>query len=436
MRVHNKILYGMGNQFLPPKSPDKHTPNGNKDALSGKGRILWWKPYLGDNALHKMADLEIIMQLAHGGYLINAIVPAAKEEMTPLCKDARVRIISVRMKPLPLILPAARSVLLYFLLPVYIATFKPNFIITEPDVSILSFVPTVVFSKLRKTKLILDIRSVPVETFGFLGFLMNLWFNVSVLFAKKYFDGITIITSLMKEEVCARFRINPEKVGVWTSGVSTSLFDPSKYISGISEFREKLGLSSKFVVFYHGIFGPTRGLKQSIEAINILRNSHPNITLFLLGDGPIAPDLKRLIQEEKLENNVVIHGPVDQTEVPKFISMCDVAMIPLPNSQFWRHQSPLKLLEYLAMEKVVILTKIPAHTTVVGKSECGLYVSSIEPVKIAQAIEHAYINKSNLKSWGKAGRGIVMEKYTWQKIALSLRLLLTNLSSGANFGEE
>ena len=79
------------------------------------------------------------------------------------------------------------------------------------------------------------------------------------------------------------------------------------------------------------------------------------------------------------------------------------------------------------MEKVVILTEIPAHVSVIGKAKCGFYISSIEPMKIAKAIEHVYINRSNLKSWGRSGREIVKEKYTWQGVASDLENFLINV---------
>jgi hypothetical protein len=74
---------------------------------------------------------------------------------------------------------------------------------------------------------------------------------VSILTAKKLFDGMTIITPLMKKEVCCRFNIDPAKVGVWTSGVSVSLFNPQNLIPESAELKRKFGLTGKFVVFYH-----------------------------------------------------------------------------------------------------------------------------------------------------------------------------------------
>jgi glycosyltransferase involved in cell wall biosynthesis len=147
---------------------------------------------------------------------------------------------------------------------------------------------------------------------------------------------------------------------------------------------------------------------------------YPDIVFFLLGDGPFASSLRTLVKSEDLEGNVITAKPVDQVEVPKFISMCDIAVVPLPDHPYWRFQSPLKLLEYLAMEKVVVVTDIPAHRAVIGEAKCGIYISSIRPGEIAKAIEYAYLNKNFLKEQGKIGREIVQREYTWEKVAENL----------------
>jgi glycosyltransferase involved in cell wall biosynthesis len=319
------------------------------------------------------------------------------------------------------------TLVLFIYLPVFIIISAPNFVIFDPEIQILSSLPGLFVSNFKKAKFVLDIRTTPVETVGFRGFQRSFWFSVSVLIAKKLFDGITIITPSMKEKVCNDFDLKPDRVGVWTSGVSDSLFNPKNFILKSMELKRKFGLTGKFVVFYHGTFTPTRGLRETIDALKILLPRYPNIVFFLLGTGALASELSALIQTEGFQENVIIGNPVDQVEVPKFISMCDVGIIPLPDHPYWRFQSPLKLLEYLAMEKVVILTDIPAHRAVIGEAKCGVYISAVNPTKIAGAIEYAYLNKGNLEEWGKMGRKIVKEKYTWEKVAMDLENYLLSI---------
>jgi len=118
---------------------------------------------------------------------------------------------------------------------------------------------------------------------------------------------------------------------------------------------------------------------------------------------------------------------VDYAEVPKYIAMCDVGIVPLPDLPYWRFQCPLKLLEYLAMKKVVIVTDIPAHRAIIGKEKCGIYISSVKPIGIAKSITYAYNNKEKLGKWGEIGRTIIKQEYTWEKVARDLENYLLSI---------
>lgn len=233
----------------------------------------------------------------------------------------------------------------------------------------------------------------------------------------------------MKKEICHKFDLNPKRVGVYSSGVSTLVFNPENYVDHRIELRRRLGLSNKFIVFYHGNFQATRGLYETLEAILTVKNVYPNVVFFLLGTGPILSNLKKIINKRSIKDNVIIHDPVDYTEVPKFISMSDVCIVPLPNISYWKFQCPLKLLEYLAMKKVVIVTDIPAHRSVIRNEKCGIYLSSVKPFEIAKSIIYVYENKENLEKWGESGRRIVDKKYTWEKVAKDLENYLLKILS-------
>lgn len=393
---------------------------------SRERRILWINPVPSDVSLYVASGLEIWRHMAKRGYSLVLITTRSKKALR--FKNPKVRVISIPLRFVPLLSSVMFAVGLSLFLPFCIVVSEPHFVIvTQPEASILGFIPSLLFSKIKKTKLVLDIRSTPVDPAGFRGFQQKLWFVISVLVAKKLFDGMTIITSLMRKEICNTFEIDPCSVGTWSSGVNTRLFNRENCTSDGKKLKIQLGLSGKFVVFYHGAFSATRGLKETIESIRMLRPDYSDVVLFLLGTGPTATKLKYLVQKESLQGQVVIHDQVDYTEVPKFIEMSDVCIVPLPDHPYWRFQSPLKLLEYLAMEKVVIVTDIPAHRTVINEKKCGIYISSIAPVEIAKSIVYAYDNKEKLVEWGKTGRTIVNERYGWGKVAEDLENYLLSI---------
>jgi len=378
-------------------------------------KIVWLSFLILDMNLHRTSQLEILRSLKKRGHDTSLIAIRSKNVFPT--RNSEVRITSVPLRYVPAISPLMFAIIAFFFLPFYIIVSKPDFIITEPDLPIFSFIPALPFSWFKRTKLVLDIRSIPVETVGFRGFQQKFWFGVSILVAKKLFDGMTTITPQMRKEICSTFQIDPCNVGIWSSGVDIRRFSPKNYTSKGVELKRRLGLSGRFVVLYHGVFTATRGLKEALDGVKLLRSDYPNVVLFLLGTGPIVSMLKNVVQKEGLQEHVIIHDPVDYAEVPKFIEISDVCIVPLPDHPYWRFQCPLKLLEYLAMEKVVILTDIPAHRTIIGEAKCGVYISSVNPTEIAKAIEYVYLNKGSLKERGKIGREIVKREYTWEKVA-------------------
>jgi len=329
------------------------------------------------------------------------------------------------MKFVPMITQGLYSLALFFSMPFYVAMKNPDYVITGPDTSTIIGCALKLFFPRARFKVVLDIRSTPLK-----GPMtsepkrgtshqerMRLLFSLSLSLAKKKFDGMTIVTELMKKEVCERFNVDPDFVGVWTGAVSTSIFNPRNFDK--KEIKRSLGLGDKFVIFHHGSVR-VQGLVETFKALGLLKTKHQDLVLFLLGE-PAFPDFwNNLAKELYIQNNVIFHEKVRYADVPRFIAMSDLPIVPLPDLPNWRNQCPLKLLEYLAMEKAVMLTDIPANREIVGKRECGIYISSVDPEEIAQAITYAYRNRDSLGKWGKVGRAIVEDKYTWEKVTKEL----------------
>lgn len=389
-------------------------------------------PLILDLSLHRTAELEMIRNLAKRGCNILLLGMRSKhafryKNYPDDCLDKPPKLLLVPIRYLNVIAPALYAFVTIFLIPMTILCFNPDFVIVESGTLTTSSILGIVVSKLRKTKLVLDIRSVPVEVGGFYGALHEFWFDVSVHIARKLFSGITIVTPMMKQEICAEFSINPSRVGVWENGATTTLFDPDAWRIQGNKLKAKLGLSGKFVVFYHGYVVSTRGLLEVIEAIKMIKKEHSNVVFFMLGSGPFADQLKSSIKRENIQNNVIIHDAVDFEQVPQFISMSDVAISPTPDYHYWRAQSPISVFEYLSMEKTVIATDLPLHRRIMGNLECAIYISSSNPEAIAKGIEFALANKDKLEDWGKLGRKKILSEYTWQKEAENLENYLLSL---------
>jgi glycosyltransferase involved in cell wall biosynthesis len=380
-----------------------------------------------DQDMHKTRELEILKALSQRGHKTTLVAITSKAHFQ--MPDKRVKLVPVPIRYVPIISPFIWGFVLFLYLPLYVLLNKPDFIITDPEISVISSIPCSMISRYLRVKFILDIRSTPVEVKGLPNRLKEILFNISVLTAKKLYAGIAIVTQSMKAEVCREFGLKSNSVDVWTNGVPLDLFNPRNLFIESAALKRELGLDGKFVVFYHGVFSPTRGLSQTVEAMQIVCQRHPNVVLFLLGSGSSVSEIRELVSQKKLEENVYLHDPVPYEEVPRFIGLSDACIVPLPDNSYWRFQNALNLLEYLAMEKVVLVTDIKANRSVVENASCCIYMKSVEPIEVAKSTEYVYLNMDKLQEWGKIGRRIIENQYTWAKVAEEIEEYCLSLRS-------
>jgi glycosyltransferase involved in cell wall biosynthesis len=392
----------------------------SQTAVKGK-KIVWISTLVLDVHLHKTSQIEMLEALARRDHKV-FLVASNSSAKSPI-ETGQIQTVSIPLRQIPVFSAGAYALLLFLYLPLFFMRVKPDFVIVEPNPSIFSLFTIVLFPKSRRPKIVLDIRSTPVEVVRVGGYLKKMFFSYSLRVAKRFFQGITIITPMMKTEICDRFSIDPKRVGVWTSGVSTTAFNAESYDK--TKIRKMFGLEDKFVVFYHGVLGGKRGIAETIKAVNLLSGRCPDLVLFLLGK--TSASLARMIEELSVRKIIITHDSVPYSEVPKYVSLCDVGIVPLPNQPDWRYQCPLNLLEYLSMKKTVIATDIPATRNVLNECKCGIYASSANPEGIAEAIVCAYRNKDMLNEWGACGRSIVEGKYSWTAVAQEFETYLLQL---------
>jgi len=389
-------------------------------------RILWVDFLILDMHLHKTSRLEILKHLAKRGHHVHLLALQSKKQYH---WNSDIKITAIPLRYFPVISMVFFGIIVLVYLPFYIIRKKPDFIIVERNTPFFGFLWKPFLSRFLGFKVILDIRSTPVDLRKLWGYLKTLQFNISVRIAKAMFDGMTTISNGMRQELSKRFDIDPELIRVRSDGASTELFTYEENAHYGLKLRKRFGLSNKFIFFYHGALGRSRGVMECVKAIMLIKAECPDSVLFFLGSGPAARDIERLIQKNKIQDRVTVHTPVDYEDVPKYIAMCDVGIVPLPNYSRWRNQWPLKLLEYLAMKRPVIVTDIPANREIVGNNECAIYVPSSNPIQIARAMEFAYKNREKLKDWGELGREIIDQKHNWDEKAKDLENYLLEVKS-------
>lgn len=289
-----------------------------------------------------------------------------------------------------------------------------------------SFWPLALLAMLgrRRKRMILDIRSEPVDVEQGLKGRARWWrYRLAIRMAKYFKCGMTVITPALRESVCSEFGLDQDRVGIWSSGVNPCQFVPARIPGAVSDDNFDLCAA------YHGVLSPSRGLEHVVDAVGLLKQRGRRVRFLLIGDGPAREDLRGRAERLGVSDLLSFTGRVAADKVPALIDQCDIGVIPLPDYRGWRVSSPLKLMEYCAMGRPVVVTRIHAHEAVLSQSAGALYVESPSADAIASAMELAVRQRNLLGEWGRENRRIVLDEYTWEAQAKRLASYVNRIVS-------
>ncbi len=279
-----------------------------------------------------------------------------------------------------------------------------------------------------KSSLVVDVRSIPVGE-NALQLLPATCLLVWALTSRAV-AGVTWITRSMYD-LTTNILPHSRKwtPGFWESGVDCTHFLPRQRDQKLSE---RLRIHAEFVVGYHGSISRTRGLLQFVDVAQFFRHRRSPPIFLLIGAGDALGAIRAEVERRSLDSLFRFVDAVPYEEIPDYLSLVDVGVVPYPDNWRWRHQSPLKVLEYLAMGIPVVATDLPAHR---GISEAVRLVSSSRPEEIASSIQAIRnLPETSRNHLAEIARESAMERSWDQQAGRLLRYLDSVTSDSVELG--
>jgi L-malate glycosyltransferase len=195
-----------------------------------------------------------------------------------------------------------------------------------------------------------------------------------------------------KEIIVTPFGIDIEKFRPYTSD---SLFSDNDIVIGTIKSLEK-----KY------------GSEDLLNAFINVKKKYPAMPLKLLmvGRGSLENSLKKIVQDNYLENDVIITGFVPFNQIPRFHNMLDIYVAPSTEKS---ETFGVAILEASACAKPVIVSDVGGLPEVVLENQTGLFVEPNDPKMLAAKIETLILDYELRKELGIAGREFVCKKYNW-----------------------
>ena len=236
----------------------------------------------------------------------------------------------------------------------------------------------------------------------------------------KVANAIVAQTKMHHKRLLEVMDIEKDRIHVIPMGVDNRLFAPDRWRQEGQKIRTKKGWQDKVVFMYNGFLDETNGIHLFLQALlQMPRDLHGRMRAVILGRGPLADSVK---QHARLSSGLIQYlGLVDYYRVPAYYAACDVVVVPVLRTRVWDANNPTKMMEGMAMEKVVLGSHVRGVTDVLDNEQTGL---TFCPDDICDLQRQMFRLTNNIKSFrhlGRAARQIVSQRRCWSRSRKALK---------------
>ena len=180
---------------------------------------------------------------------------------------------------------------------------------------------------------------------------------------------------------------------------------------------------NEVIICHEGALWFNRGLKLIVDALIILKKTTPNFKFRIIGDvfGEEKKFLEEKITTNNLENNIEITGWLAYNDVPKSLADCSIGII--TNTEEKRNTMagpPNKLFNYMTMGLAIVTVDLPATTTIINETTCGIILQKRDAQLLANEIQTLLDNTAIRKQFQENALHWTKKKFNWQSEAEKL----------------
>ena len=224
---------------------------------------------------------------------------------------------------------------------------------------------------------------------------------------------VTAISKSTADALTEYEYIPRDKINVIYNGIKD--LDEKQYDR--NKLLNELGLSADYR--YVGTISrldPIKNHSMMIKAYSEVKQKLPDVKLIIIGDGDKMSDLKQLVKDLDIEQDVVFTGFIDNPQ--RFITLFEIFLL----SSFSEGTS-MTLLEAMSLAKPCVVTDVGGNPEIVKDFETGLLVVSDDAKKFSSSIMKLIANLNLLNEYGTASRHRFIEKYSVERMVESYHAL-------------
>ncbi|MBN2170285.1 MAG: glycosyltransferase [Candidatus Krumholzibacteriota bacterium] len=223
-------------------------------------------------------------------------------------------------------------------------------------------------------------------------------------------DAVVTISEGMRADF-ARRGVPAGKIHVVPNGVDCEAIQPPARDAALAA---ALGLAEGRTLGYIGSLGRLEGLPWLVERLAELPDDW---RLVIVGDGQDRPVLLARAGALGLTGRVTAPGSVPHAAVGRWYGIIDYFVLPRPSLRVTELVTPLKPLEAMAAERVVLASDVGGHREIIDDGANGLLFRRGDPRAFVARVTELAAQPARRRELGAAARRWARAERDWTRLA-------------------
>jgi PEP-CTERM/exosortase A-associated glycosyltransferase len=232
-------------------------------------------------------------------------------------------------------------------------------------------------------------------------------------YALRRAGAVTTICEGLRRDIVGR-GIAPAKVTVIPNAVDISAFSASG--APDQDLARELGLEGKTVLGFVGSFYRYEGLHVLLDALPGIVEAQPEIRLLLVGGDDEAAELRRQAVALGMSRHVIFTGRVHHSEVVRYYDLIDVLVYPRVNIRLTDLVTPLKPLEAMAQDKIIVASDVGGHHELIADGETGNLFRADDAGSLTKTVLGVLSDQDRWPRQRAQGRRYVETERSWPAV--------------------
>jgi len=205
-------------------------------------------------------------------------------------------------------------------------------------------------------------------------------------------------------------------------GVDLDVFSPRPKEESI-RLRRELDLKDRNLIVFGGVVRPHKGIELILDSLAAIGN--PSNALVIVG--PVNEHVAALGANPAYAPYLVAIGPRPKADMPNYLGLADLVVLPLNDDLLAQTQMPCKVFEAMAMAKPIIASAVSDLPLVL--EGCGWTVPPDDAGRLARCIQWAFTHPEEAASQGQRARQKCMAQYSRQVVSSQLHAIIGKLTN-------